>query len=126
RVDYQAFAVPRAVIAIDDLLPGRHPVARNVGGAPVHAAFVLRGIGTDDLDVERLDARTFGDGSPRVARERPRVHAVGDDEAAEAQVVVRDRLRDRVALALDAPPGGVRHRAAPERDDVYAPPRHDA
>ena len=46
----------------------------------------------DDLDVERADAGAARDGAPRITRELYRVDGVGDDDAAQLQVVFGDGI----------------------------------
>src|SRR5688572_25216884 len=64
-------------------------------------ASMLGRVGADDFHVQRGDARACGHGLPGRARQRPGVHRVGDDEAADAHVVLRYGVADAIRLVVE-------------------------
>lgn len=72
------------------------------GSAEFHATPVLLEIRTDDFHIEYDHSNTVRDRSPLEPRQRPRVHAVGDNHTTEAQVVLGDRLRNGVSFRFDS------------------------
>ena len=105
RIDNDPFAVPRSVIPLNNLLPGGQYVTSNVRRAPFHAAPMFMHISADDLDVDRRDTASFGNGSPFTAGEGPWVNRVGDDDASKTEVVLSDCVRDAVSLGFYRPSG---------------------
>jgi hypothetical protein len=105
RIDHDSFAVPRSVIPLNDLLPGWHCVTNDVRCTRFHAAPVFARIRADDLDVDCRYTASFCDGSPLPPGKGPWVDTVRDDDAAEAEVVFSDRVRDVISLVLDRPSG---------------------
>ena len=63
---------------------------------------VLVEIRTDDFHVDYDRSGTVRDRPPLASRQWPRVHAVGDNHATEAQVVLGDRVGDGVSFGLDS------------------------
>jgi hypothetical protein len=100
-VDDEMVAIPRAIVAPGDLVPGWQTVSCDVTRSRLRAAAVLARIGAHDLDLEAADMGAIGDRAPRGARERPRIHGVGDDGAAETQVVLGDRVGDAIPRVVD-------------------------
>src|SRR5262249_52766945 len=81
--------------------PCRQDVARDVRRARFDTSAVLTAIGADHLDVDDAGAGVGRGFRPRVARQRPGIDAIGDDGAAEAQVVAGNRVPDHVTLFFD-------------------------
>lgn len=83
-VDNEPRALPRRVVAFDDVLPRRQFVTREIRHARLDTALMLRRIRTDDFDFGDANIGALGDRSPCAARQRPRVDTVGDDRATTA------------------------------------------
>src|SRR3954466_2517550 len=81
RIDHSALAVPRTVVPLNHLLPGRQPVASDVRNARFDPASVLLRIRTHDLDVQYRHTRSFCYGPPFVTGQWPRVDAVSNNDA---------------------------------------------
>jgi hypothetical protein len=62
---------------------------------------VVVGIRADDLDLERWYSSTARDRQPRIPRFGPRIHGVGHDRVADAQVVSGDRVPYEIAGVVD-------------------------
>lgn len=84
-------------------------MAGDVGHTRFDTTAMLRPIAADDLDLDDGHADPFANRPPFVASEGPRIHAVGDNGLASAQVVVSHGMRDSVSLTLD------NHSPVPER-----------
>src|SRR5712692_2697304 len=81
RIDHNALAVPRTVVPLNHLLPGRQPVASDVCNARLHPASVLLRIRTHDLDIEYRHTGPFCYGPPFVTGQWPRVDTVSNNDA---------------------------------------------
>ena len=66
-VDNQVFALPRPVIARQYLLPCRQSQSPNVASTRFNASTMFVHIGALDLNFERWDVRSVGDGHPGIA-----------------------------------------------------------
>ena len=75
----------------------------DIARSRLNAASVLVRIGTDDFHVHRSETSPIRDGSPRLSRERPRVHTVRDHNPTKPQVVLCDHVRHFVAFPFDRP-----------------------
>ena len=82
-------------------LPVRKQQAWNLALARGDPGLVLVEVRANDFDVDVIRARAGGNRLPFVSSERDWVAAIGDDAVAEGQVVLRDAIRQPVALSLD-------------------------
>jgi hypothetical protein len=76
-----------------------------VGRARLDTTAMLRLIGADDLDLDDRYADLFANRPPYVSVAGPRIHAIGDNGLASAQVVGSHGVRNRVTLAFHDHPG---------------------
>jgi hypothetical protein len=101
-VHHEPIVLPGLIVAVDDVVPCRKRVARDVRLARFDAAPVLDRIGAEDLEIDRDHAGAFRHGTPGGAGEPPWVDAVGNDCPARSEVVLRHCVRDLVSLTFHA------------------------
>jgi hypothetical protein len=80
-------------------------MAGDVGRARLDPSAMLYLIAADDLNLHDWHGHPLRDGPPLVARERPRVHAVGDNRVAGTEIVGSHRMRNGVTLTRHDCPG---------------------
>ena len=84
-------------------------------------------VGAHDLDVDCVGAGPNRHQPPVPAGQRPGIDAVGNDEPAQAKVVLRDRMGDRIALGFDVeagPPERLLDRVDPHVQGARAAGQH--
>lgn len=94
-------AIPRMVVALQDLVPRRKAVARDVGSAGFDAAAMLGGVGAHDFNLECRDVCGSGYLTPRLTRQVPGIHTIGEDGRSDTQIVGGDRAGNRVPRAVN-------------------------
>ncbi len=97
-IDDQVGAAPRFVVPGLHLVPCGEDEVGNIGGSGFDAASVFGLVGTDGFDFNDPRVGFGGNGAPGISGDRQRIDGIGDDGAAEAEVVGGEAVGDGVAF----------------------------
>jgi len=92
RVDYDVLAIPRAVVAGNNVLPRGPAQFTRVSQSPFDPATVFLRVGTPDFNFDGEGVGAAGRIEPRVARDGKWIDRIGDHDSADTQVVFRERI----------------------------------
>ena len=95
-VDHNALPIPWMVLACHDFRPCRRLQSWSICRSRLYTASVFGLIRANDLHLDACDLRPIRDVNPGLARDRQRIHRIGNDGVTEAQVVLSDRIRGAI------------------------------
>ena len=101
RIDHDVLTVPCPVVTGEDLVP-RRATQRGDRSQPLFdpsAMFLF--VRTLDLDFRQADSRASRDGAPGIAGDRQGINGIGNHDATEAEIVLRNRVADTIARVVD-------------------------